>query len=515
MVDHTSDPKNNKDLIFLTILLATGLVLFELWMATTDHDNSRDQHLGGAVAYARGHIDLLHPMLLGFNANGSPTPLEFPVWQAMTAALMKCFGLWYGWGNVVSLIFFSSSLWVLFDLCRRLGSARVAWWAMVFSLCQPLSVIIGGQAGGDSTAWSFAMWLIYFSYRMMEEGKWIWWVAAVVAGCLSAMTKAPFFMAAGLTTFFWLLWQYRRSGRAWAALASVGLIGTLSLMAWNLHCHRVYLEAEFPTIGIDPYDSKSGIRDWYFGTTAYRLNFHNWLRGEWHLSGAIFGSTSLIFLPLLAIRLKQSVAAWLCLFSALCTTMVFTPLLWEHMHYFFIYAPAIAWLCAIPAAEFEFAVWDRLRASACVRSTILLITIAAMLAETFMAIHFNIYFDPYQQEISEIIKQHTTPDEKIIVWGMNWGDPFLRADRQGLTGGLSLDYANWINDPEKLKRLKQLGYKKIVLLNPSPFVSALTSVTGKHGETIVDLHQRLPVVAKNWPVLLDNPQILIIQIPDQ
>src|SRR5271166_4395021 len=111
-------PKNDRDLIFLAALLAAGLVSFELWMATTNHDNSRDQHLGGAVAYAQGHIDLMRPMLLGFNANGSPTPLEFPIWQALTSIFMKCFGIWYGWGNLVSLAFLFSSLWALFDLCR-------------------------------------------------------------------------------------------------------------------------------------------------------------------------------------------------------------------------------------------------------------------------------------------------------------------------------------------------------------------------------------------------------------
>jgi hypothetical protein len=514
MVEHLSSPKNNRDLIFITVLLASAIVFFELWMATTNHDNSRDQHLGGAVAYARGHIDLLRPMLLGFNANGTPTPLEFPAWQAMTAVLMKCFGLWYGWGNVISLIFFFGSLWALFDLCRRLCSVRVAWWAMVFSLAQPLSVLIGGQAGGDSTAWAFAMWLIYFSYRMMNDGKWGWWLAAASAGCLCAMTKAPFFMAAGLTTFFWLLLHHRHSGRAWASLASVGMIGTLSLLAWNFHCHRVYAEAEFPTINLDPFaGNKNDINHWYFGTLAYRLNLHNWLRGGWHLISATFGSLGFFLLPLLAIRLKQSVEAWLFLLSAVCTTLVFTPLLWEHTHYFFVYAPAIAWLCAIPAAEFEFAIWDRLRASAFVRTAILLITLVASLAETYMAIHFNLLFDPYQQEIARVIQQHTAPDEKIVVWGMIWGDPFLRSDRQGLTGGLVLDSSGWINDPEKLNRLKQLGYKKIVLINFSPFIVALTSVTGEHGEEIVDLHQHLPAVARNWPVVFDDPRILIIRIP--
>src|SRR5277367_6195292 len=127
MTDSLPGSNTNKDLIFLTSLLVAVLVSFELWMAGTDHDNSRDQHLGGAIAYAKGQIDLLSPMLLGFNANGTPTPLEFPIWQALTAVLMKCFGTWYGWGNVVSLVFFFTSLWALFDLCRRLCSLRVAW----------------------------------------------------------------------------------------------------------------------------------------------------------------------------------------------------------------------------------------------------------------------------------------------------------------------------------------------------------------------------------------------------
>jgi len=70
MTELTKKNPDNRDLTVLAVLLALGIVVFELWMATTDHDNSRSQHLGGAVAYAKGHIDLLRPMLLGFNANG-------------------------------------------------------------------------------------------------------------------------------------------------------------------------------------------------------------------------------------------------------------------------------------------------------------------------------------------------------------------------------------------------------------------------------------------------------------
>lgn len=509
-----STRENNRDLLFLAALLAAGIVFFELWMATTNHSNIRDQHLGGAVAYAKGHIDLMRPMLLGFTVNGTPTPLEFPVWQALTAVLMKCFGLWYGWGNVVSLILFFSSLWPLFDLCRRMGSSRIGWWAVVFTLAQPLSWIFGGQAGADSTAWAFALWFIYASYRMMSEGKWSWWLFSICAAGLSATTKAPFFMTAGLTTFFWLLLRYRRSGRAWFFLASAGGVAVLLFLVWNIHCHRMYAEADFSTINVDPFDKQGTINEWYFGTMATRWNPKVWLRGVWHLATYVLGGLAFVLLVLTATRARKSTEAWLWLFAAACTTLVFPRLVWEHVHYFFIFASATAWLCALGAVEIESAIQDRLQIPAPVKTGILLATLTLSLAGAFIILHINLFLDPYTAEIAQLIKEHTAPEEKIVVWGMIWGEPFLKADRTGFTGGLSLDANKWINEPQKLERLKQLGYTKVVLINPSPIILALTKVTGTPGYKLWNLHETLPRVATNWPVVFDSPQMLIVQIPD-
>lgn len=496
----------------MVAILAIGLVFFELWLATTKHDNSRDQHLGGAVAFAKGHIDLMRPMILGYNANGSPTPLEIPIWQAVTAVFMKCFGIWYGWGNVTSLIFFLSSLWALFDLCRRMDSPRMAWWAVLFSLVQPLALFVGGQAGGDSTAWTFAVWFIYFAYRMMSEGKWSWWVLAVSAGCLSAAAKAPFFMTAGLTTFFWLCIWHRNSIRAWVFLASAGLISTLFLLAWNYHCHKVYREAEFPLESLDTF--KGSIYEWYFGTMSFRFNPRNWMRGAWHVNSMIFGGFGLVFLfVLISLRFRRSIAAWLWILAAGITTLVFPILIFNHYHYLFIFAPAVAWLCAVAASEIEPAIWNALRASSSIRAVVLLGVCVATLPGMMMLVRTSL-FDSYNQDIAELIQKHTSPDEKIVVWGDVWGKPFLRADRQGLTGGSRLNDNAWINDPEKLKRLKELGYKKIVLMNPSPSIVALTSVNGGDPVKIQDLHQALPTIATNWPVTFDSPQLLIVQIPN-
>ena len=191
------------------------------------------------------------PVIPGFNANGTPTPLEFPIWQGITAALMKLFGVWYGWGNVVSMVFLFSSMWALFDLTRRLFSKRAAWWTLLFWLTQPINILIAGEAGGDGTAWAFAVWFVYCAFRMMAGGGWRWWPAAVLAGCLSATTKAPFFMTAGLTTFLWLLQGYRRSRSAWIELAAAGAVSCAVFLAWSAYSHRVYAEAEFPLMNLN------------------------------------------------------------------------------------------------------------------------------------------------------------------------------------------------------------------------------------------------------------------------
>jgi hypothetical protein len=381
--------------------------------------------------------------------------------------------------------------------------------------------LVGAQAGGDGTAWTFTAWFIYAAYRMMSDGSWTWWMFSLVVGSLSAATKAPFFAAAGLTTFFWLLLCHRRSPRAWFFLSSAGIASFLFFLAWNIHCHRVYQEAEFSTMNLDPFDKTSSIHQWYFETLAYRLHISNWLRGGWHLTNYIFGGFAFIFFVLMALRLRRSSHAWLWLLGSAVASLVFPSLILEHLHYFFIFAVPIAWLCALGAAEIESRIQSLLQFSTIFRTGILLITLTLSLIQTLATVHFNTTFDPYYEQIGHLIDEHTNPKDKIVVWGMNWGDPFLFTDRQGFTGGLGLDSSDWINDPQKLKRLKELGYNKIALINLSPLTVALVSVTAhtqndthSGDRKMQNLHEHPPSVAKHWPVVFDSPQILILQIPD-
>jgi hypothetical protein len=192
-------------------------------------------------------------------------------------------------------------------------------------------------------------------------------------------------------------------------------------------------------------------------------------------------------------------------FSALLVVRGYSP-------YLFIYAPAVAWLCAMVAVELEPGIWNALKAATATRCLILLVTFSVTLPGLLMFVRIGL-LDTYKQDVAEVIEQHTSPDEKIVVWGQSWGAPFLRAHRQGLSGGYSLTDNAWFNDPDKVQLLKQLGYKKVVLINSSPFMQAVSTVQGSKVEKQMDLHRVLPTIAKDWPVAFETSQVLIVQIP--
>src|ERR1051325_7191592 len=237
--------RSNVDLKIVALLLALAAAVFHVVLAANGKGISRDQHLGTAVTYARGNIDLLRPVIIGANANDAPTPLEFPIWQALTAVVMKMFGPWYGWGNVVSLLFQFASVWPVYHLASALLSNRAAWWAAAFYLGQPITFLLGGQASADGAAASFAVWFLYCGWRVVTSG-WKWWPAAAVFGALSAPTKVPFLLVAVLSLFFWLLYMHRGSAAAWAKVVSLGATCTAVFLIWNSHINRCYAMAELP-----------------------------------------------------------------------------------------------------------------------------------------------------------------------------------------------------------------------------------------------------------------------------
>ena len=106
-----TNPARPISLLPLVLALGGLIVVFHVRNAQLDRSFIRASHLGTALEYAKGPINLLRPVIVGFNATGSPVALEFPLWQAAAAVAFKLSGsTWYGWANLVSLILFTAGL---------------------------------------------------------------------------------------------------------------------------------------------------------------------------------------------------------------------------------------------------------------------------------------------------------------------------------------------------------------------------------------------------------------------
>ena len=175
------------------------IVVYHLANALVGKSFYRPQHLGTALEYAHGKIDMMKPVIVGFNANGSPTPQEFPLWQALAGLAFKITkSSWYGWANLVSLILFATGLWPFFQLARQYVGERAAKWTLIIFLAEPLIIVYAGKAATDGFCLVVMLWFLFFANLMIQSGQLRWWPPVVLFACLGLLSKLPFFMVAGL-----------------------------------------------------------------------------------------------------------------------------------------------------------------------------------------------------------------------------------------------------------------------------------------------------------------------------
>jgi hypothetical protein len=474
------------------------------------YNDYRDQHLGTALEFAKNRINLLRPVIVGFNANNEPTPQELPVWQALTAVLFKMFGIWFGWANVASLLFFACGLWPLFQLARNYLGESGAWWALLFYCAQPLVFMMAGQGGTDISCEVFAICFLYFADGLVRTGRWIWWIPALMFGGLAAVTKLPFLFCTGVASFFLLLLHGRKSVRRWLQLGSIGLVTLLVFLIWTRYCNACIARAEFPFTDLRV-SKGSGMATWYFGTWSYNLNPWNWIKGGWRLFNAVFGSYVLAALPLWSLISSRDRLGRLWLASAVLTTFVFTHLVLIHIHYYLMFTPPVALLSAQAAMRLEEIFGFRQSQQ---RGPMLLAIMVFLLAATgqgLVAMNTVLITDPGSARIAGLIREHTQADDKLLIQGGGWGgEQLILSGRKGLT----IWDTKFLEDPTALARIKELGYTKLVMVSETPLHHAVQF--SKPGQIHIQrdtYDKHLTPVVQDWKVILQNDDLIIKEVP--
>ena len=479
-------------------------------------------HLGTALEYAHRPLDLLRPMIVGFNATDTPTVQELPLWQAAAGLAFKATGsTWYGWANLVSLLFFATGLWPLFQLARQYAGDRAAWWSLVFFLAQPLIVFMAGMGSDDVFSLVITIWFLFFADKMIRSGQMRWWLPATLFACLAAISKVPFFMAAGIFSFFVLLVVNVRSWRSWILLIGAGAVAAGVFFVWTNYCNSISAQAEHPYVELRVSQSPF-IRHWFFGDLQTKLNPGGWLKGGWRFLHAMLGSMPLVVILLIGLFGRGNRLPKLWLLATFLTTLVFTHLVLVHSHYYLMCGPAVAILCGSTLARYE-NLWAQQMPQAWLRMGLVGFALVLSAIDGLITMKVSIYYDGYPKEMSALISQYTKPEDKLILYGGDWGgEELFRSGRKGFyvydvdnvqgatkTKGLY----ELLNNEADMSRLRSLGYNKLVLMSESPTRYAAVAVNPGSKRKRFDYPATISSTVDAWPVVYRSEDIIIKEIP--
>jgi len=513
------------------------IVLFHLGSALAGRSLIRASHLGTALNYSAAPINLLRPVIVGFNATDTPAALELPLWQAVTGLVFKvAHSTWYGWANLVSLILFGTSLWPFLKLGVHYVGERAAWWGMAFFLTQPLIVIMAGEAATDGFSLAVTLWFLYFADRMFRTENGMNWLPTTFFAVISAVSKLPFFMAAGLCSFFMLLVSERSvasPGRArliagqplrmWFWLGGAGAVAVAALIAWTLHTNAMAAQTEYPFLDLRLSHSPF-LRFWFFGDLHYRLSPGPWIKGGWRFLHATVGALPMVALLVPALLMRGNRMPKIWLLATFLTTLVFTHLVLAHWHYYLMCCPPVALLCGITLTRIE-ECWSRAIPSAMLRLGFAGVVLIGSTINGVIAMKIAIDYDFFPKEISSLIRRNTEPSDKLVIYTCDpdWGgEPLFRAGRKGLSV-INVESSpdtptvkglrELLTNDSDLRRLKQLGYSKVVLVSESPVRFAVeASNPGSRRK-----RRFYPATISNnvdaWPTIYRSEDLLIKTIP--
>lgn len=498
----------NSSIAAVALAMLALLWLYALGWALLGYPVYRDQHMGAALEYASNGIDLLRPVIVGFNANGTGTPQELPLWQAAASFGLNLFGGWWGGATIASLLLFTIFLPCFYQTAKWETDAAFAWLAVAFLLAQPIVFHLAGGAQTEGFSLALLLGFVWSAEWLRREPGAPSWMACAILASLLAVTKFPYLMTGGFAAALMLLWQ-RASLKSWLLLAGAALAAAVVFLPWNAWCNAEIGRALFKyrplTISENP--------EWFFGSLAYRLDPANYVKAGWRALSCLWGSFVLIALTLYGLWLRPKSLGAALLIGALATTLVFTKLVLIHQHYYLMFSPAIALLNAYAITE----LWQHLRNYSTTRSllasgAVLLILFLSLLQGLMQIEALNLTADPYTRKLAEKVAAHTTPDDKIVMINGGWGgDLLILSGRRGV----SADTPEIVKAKHQGHDLKSLGYNKLIIASESPLLHAVQVTNPGSAERLRNSwHMFVNRDFADWREIYRSDDIVIKEIPN-
>ena len=495
--------------ILVTAVFAGLTLLYPLASAWFGFAPYRDQHLGAALNYMEQGVNLPQAKIVGFNANDVSTVLEVPWWQAGAAWALRIGGGWWGAANLFSLTIFLLGVSPVFRMGKRMLGEEGAWWVVAAFLAQPIVFLYAGTASPDGMSLVVALWAYDRIRAYAKHGGWTRAVIASVVAALAATLKLPFFMAAGLAVAIEVLWENFRKPAVWRRLVCVATFSAVALLLWTRYTDSWFEKALWPLVDLRVSHNPEMVF-WYFGDWAYRLSPAVWIKAIWRMGNCLLGGFSLGAVMVIGLCFPGNKEARAWLFGAALTTAVFSHLVLHHSHYYLMFSPAVAlamgagWMWLIKKC---FYCEGRVLPLGAIGLPLVILT---ALFQGMIGMKVVQQFDPYPKRIAKLVQDHTKKEDRLFIIGGGWGgDVLFQAKRQGL----SIWNTQFLEDSANLKKARELGFTKLVVVRESPLLVALQKTNPGGADYSGEPFSRfLSPIASRWPPLYEDEQLMIREI---
>jgi hypothetical protein len=178
-------------------------------------------------------------------------------------------------------------------------------------------------------------------------------------------------------------------------------------------------------------------------------------------------------------------------------------------------------LCGSTLARWE-NFWAQEMPQTWLRLTLAGLALTLSAVDGLIAMKVSIYYDRYPREMSDLIRAHTTPQDKLVIYGGDWGgEELFRSGRRGFyvfslqspNGAAEEGLIDLLSTPQNLHRLKELGYNRLVLISESPTRFAAVAVNPGSKRKRDYYPRTISPTVDSWPVIYESEDILIKEIP--
>ncbi len=286
-------------ILFLIVLLAFLVRLYRIDFPLADWHSWRQADTSAVSRnFVKDGIDLLHPRFddLSNVASGLDNPqgwrmVEFPVYNAITAASVKLFGH-FGvetWGRLISVFFSLGSLVLIYKLAKKhLGELSALFSAFFFAFL-PFSIYYGRVILPEPSAVFFGLLMLFawdnFITKKELNGKIIYGLVGLTAGSLAFLLK-PYTGVYLLPLVVVALKHYRFNFKKYLLPTALVLLSLVPFYLWR---HWI---AQYPE-GIPAYDwlfNKDNIRfSPYFFYWIFYKRIGQLILGFWGASLLVLG----------------------------------------------------------------------------------------------------------------------------------------------------------------------------------------------------------------------------------